>query len=327
MTVAGGVSEQTVQEATNILAALTGLPEESVTVTNSAALGDNGAMVVTAQDGDNVINIIVADDTPIVGASINNGLFETLVSADAGINIQSTAVAVTAANGADVLANLISASAADAAAAAAAAAAMAAYITDSSTIQSTYFGAAVEGVTPGAVTLDFSNGTGANVIQALDFTDSAVGTVSLNGAAGALIVGNGSVNILGDIGATVIGDSGDQIITGGLGADTLIGGAGEDTIFGGEQDTFGFGEEIGQTTLELGAIDVPFADADITFDFSSSGFTDIATLNASITQVLGMETWGTAAESTTYVFADGRTVTLIGVTADEVTAEMVNFVG
>ena len=321
MTVEGGVSEQTVLEATNILAELTGLPEESVTVTNSAALGDGGAMVVTAQNGDNAINIVVAGSTPIVGASINNGLFETLVSADAGINIQSTAVEVTAENAAANLANVLSAGAAPTPDSFVA---FLGGLTTPATIQSTDFGELVAGTEAASVTLDFSNGTGANVIQALDFTDSAVGTVTLNGAAGALIVGNGSLVIEGDIGATVIGDAGNQIITGGLGADTIIGGAGEDTIFGGQSDTFGFGQEIGQTTLELGTVEGDFLAADITFDFSTMGFGSVDILNSNIGQVLGMETWGTAEERTTYVFNDGRTVTLVGVTADEVLAEMVD---
>lgn len=335
MTVEGGVSEQTITEATNILAELTG-GSTTTEVINSQNIAGTDALVVAATDGDEVINIVVVNDNAVTAASVNNGVFETVVDVSANTQLQSTAAntaVVASAVTTFIQEQLSSATSGSEATQESVTNGLASiekiFANQESYVQVTKIEApVVEAGSQNVIKLDLLDA--GNVIQAIDLSGSTSATatkVIVEDAKAVMAVGSATIEISGDQGTMVAGDDADQILISGLGADTLIGGAGNDTIEGGANDTFGFNGTGGTTTINGLDSFENFADAGVTFDFSSAvyGLSDVDSLNSHISQVLGMETWGTANESTTYVFDNGMQVTLTGVTADEVTAEMVAF--
>jgi Ca2+-binding RTX toxin-like protein len=138
-------------------------------------------------------------------------------------------------------------------------------------------------------------------------------TLVLGNVSSAVIVGSGTVQVgSGTMSAIVIGDSADQLIIGGTGSDTLVGGGGSDTLVGGTgANTFGFNTAGEYTVRNLGAGD--------SFQFNIPGVDNFA-------QLVGLVTGATTVNgNTTYTFIGGSTITLVGITPDQVTANLIHF--
>lgn len=139
--------------------------------------------------------------------------------------------------------------------------------------------------------------------------------VTLKNVTNALLVDSGSVVIEGSTAARVVGDITDQKITGGDGNYTLVGGGGNDTLVGGAgDDVIGF-NAAGHYTIEgFDAAHDKLAFANI------ASITNLDQLNALITKVT--ETDG----NVTYEFNNGEaSITLVGVSADQITSDLVQF--
>jgi len=340
MTQIGGLSEQVQQEAESVLAAILGGTEALANITNIIEVGDSGAVSAVAEAvNGQVQSILVVNDTAVEEVVVNNGLFETMISATAGIDINSTASETALAGGEEVATYLntqltanLSAPDADVLQASLETvnlALQAAGVT-SANVQVTEITTA-EGSTNNAVVLDFSvlpeGADSQNVVQSLVMDSTS--TVQIIGATAVVATGGGTVEIGGGVagqaGTLVAGDTSDQTFIGGLGADTMIGGAGNDSIVGGAGDTIGF-NAAGNTSISgFGDESSSNGPLDVEFYFQFEGINNVVDVNSHITHVLGMETAGTANEQITYVFDTGMTVTLVGVTADQVLAEMVTF--
>ncbi len=138
-------------------------------------------------------------------------------------------------------------------------------------------------------------------------------TLVLDNVSSAVIVGSGTVQVSGTAPAIVIGDSANQLIIGGTGSDTLVGGGGSDTLVGGAGDnTFDFNAGGQYTVMSMGAGD--------SFQFNIPGITNLAQLNALVTNVVVQN------HNTIYSFVGGSTITLVGITPDQVTANLIHFV-
>lgn len=110
------------------------------------------------------------------------------------------------------------------------------------------------------------------------------------------------------------GDSRNQMLIGGDGNDTLIGGGGRDTLQGGAgKDVFAF-NALGDYTVN------DFTPGKDSLSFLFKGIDSIEALNKLITSVeQPTNTW------VTYHFGPNASITLLGVTASQLTAEMVHF--
>ena len=138
-------------------------------------------------------------------------------------------------------------------------------------------------------------------------------TLVLDNVSSAVIVGSGAVQVSGTAPAIVIGDSSNQMITGGTGSDTLVGGGGSDTLVGGTgSNTFGFNAGGQYTVRNLGEGD--------SFQFNVPGVDNFAQLAALVTGST------TVNGNTTYTFVGGSTITLVGITPEQVTANLINFI-
>lgn len=137
--------------------------------------------------------------------------------------------------------------------------------------------------------------------------------LELKGIESALLVGDGTVVVGDNINTHLEGDTKDQHITGGGGNDTLVGGGGNDTMIGGEgDDIFGF-NALGNYTVELGTNDK------LAFQFD--GINTVDDLIPFITNVTQ-----SSDGSITYEFVDGAaTITLVGVSIDEITVDLLQF--
>ncbi len=136
--------------------------------------------------------------------------------------------------------------------------------------------------------------------------------IELNGIENAILVGPGTVSVGDNTNVHLEGDNRDQHVTGGGGNDTLVGGGGNDTLIGGSgNDVIGF-NAVGNYTIEIDGADK------LAFQFDG-----INSLNDLLPFVTGVSE---ANGNVTYEFVDGAaTITLVGMTADEVTADMVIF--
>lgn len=169
------------------------------------------------------------------------------------------------------------------------------------------------GGTGGIISFDAS-GSARNELFALNLSDiNPNNTLHLRSLESGMLVGNGSVVVDGDTGANLQGDNRNQKITGSSGNDTLVGGGGNDTLIGGSgDDTLGF-NALGNYTIQLG-------DGNDKLAFQFDGINSIADLAPFITGV--SESNG----NVTYEFVDGAaTITLVGMTANDITADMVKF--
>jgi len=140
-----------------------------------------------------------------------------------------------------------------------------------------------------------------------------LGNANSTGVVNAVIIGPGHVAVNSNAPTLIIGDAGNQVFQGGTGQDTLVGGGGSDTLVGGSGiDVFGFNAG-GQYTIQGAGT----GDA---LQFSVPGVPNLAQLIALITGVVVQD------GNTTYSFAGGSTITLVGVTPDQVTANLIHFV-
>lgn len=139
-------------------------------------------------------------------------------------------------------------------------------------------------------------------------------TVTLRNVENAMLVDSGTVIIDGNTAAMVVGDITDQKIVGGGGNDTLVGGGGNDTLVGGGgDDVFGF-NAVGHYTIE------GFGSGNDVLAFDIGTITNVAQLESLITGV------SEANGNVTYEFYYGEaSITLIGVSADEISAGLVQF--
>lgn len=157
------------------------------------------------------------------------------------------------------------------------------------------------------------DGSDASATEALVFQLNDIkegNTLSLIGVENAILTGNGHVVISDDTDAMVFGDMFDQHIVGGAGNDTLVGGGGNDTLEGGSgADIFGF-NGLGNYTIKMDMNDK------LAFDFE--GLDSLLDLAHYMTGVI--ET----AEGLTVEFGPAS-ITLLGVSADDITADMVLF--
>lgn len=141
-------------------------------------------------------------------------------------------------------------------------------------------------------------------------------TLVLTGVDKALVVGAGSVKVDGSTPTALMGDSNNQLLVGGAGADTIYGGGGSDTLTGGSSaDTFGFNSAGRYTVSDFSG---KTGDA-ITFNIPG-----ITSLNQLAPFVTSIDT--SKAGQTTYNFAGGNAITLVGVSPADITAGMVKFI-
>ncbi len=330
MTVDGGITDQVKEEVKDILTTLTGGSND---VDYHKIKGSDTIIATTKSEG-KVVNIVVASNDAVKSATVDNGVFETIVDTPAKTSIVNVAAdSLLQANkamefisaelkgvGKDTTQTAIASSLNS----------FGKLMDHSNHVQVTKIkpSSDEENATQDVITLDLSKVE--NVIQVLDLSAStgiSDTKVIINHAKAVLAIGSATIEIIGKQGTIVAGDDANQLIIGGLGADTLMGGGGNDSIVGGQDDTFGFNSTDGKISIDGLSVFSDFTKANSTFDFSKDifGVSTVGELNSNINSVLGMETWGTADEYTTYVFQSGLEITLTGVTADEVTAEMVAF--
>lgn len=195
-----------------------------------------------------------------------------------------------------------------------------------------------QGTTPGSVTLRlvaltesntssgvraigpnevlFTAQSSAGTSELLTFFTQQLGankTLVLENVQAALIVGSGAVRLEGSGASFLAGDSGNQALTGSLGNDTLVGGGGNDTITGGAgSDVFGL-NALGHLTI---------TDFNVTADklaFSVPGITNVADLAPFFT---GLTVAGGAS---TLHFGDHLSITLVGVSPEQLTLDLLKF--
>lgn len=158
-----------------------------------------------------------------------------------------------------------------------------------------------------------TTGVASNEVFALLLSDIQQGDIlQLKGIENAVLVGSGTVQVGDNNDVNLQGDNRDQHVTGGGGNDTLVGGGGNDTLIGGGgDDVIGF-NATGNYNIEIDGADK------LAFQFDG-----INSLNDLLPFVTGVSE---ADGNVTYEFLDGEaTITLVGMTADEVTADMVIF--
>lgn len=137
-------------------------------------------------------------------------------------------------------------------------------------------------------------------------------TLVLQGVENALLTGAGAARVEGAAGARITSDSADQSITGGGGNDTLIGGGGHDTLAGGAgDDVFAF--------LRVGHFHIGDFGGGDRIAFNVPGVTNVAQLLGLVTGV------SQGAQGVTYEFGPSASITLVGLSAADVTADMVRF--
>ena len=161
------------------------------------------------------------------------------------------------------------------------------------------------------IVIDASAYAGVEVF-AINLAQAAPGQgVVFKGVANAIVAGTGSVSAEGSTAIRIQADMQAQNMTGGDGNDTLVGGGGADTLTGGlGDDVFGFnlmGHQVVtdfNTAHDKAAFDVP-------------GVTTLAQLGAMLT---GVEQTATGV---TYHFGHDASITLTGVSAADVTTNLI----
>ena len=141
----------------------------------------------------------------------------------------------------------------------------------------------------------------------------ATDALVLKGVEYALVANAGTVRVEDSSPIRLVGDLAAQDITGGGGNDTLVGGGGNDTLTGGlGNDVFGF-SALGHVTIK---------DFDVAHDtaaFSFAGLTNIQQLAALVTSV------DDAPTGVTFNFGHDASITLVGVSAAQITADFIKF--
>jgi Ca2+-binding RTX toxin-like protein len=162
------------------------------------------------------------------------------------------------------------------------------------------------------VKLDFS-GTPGDVVNVLVAqTGAKVEAVDAK-AVGFVGTGEVTVTTTDGSGTLVVGDAFAQKLDGSQnsGHDTLIGGAGNDTLVGGAGDVIGFNG--------LGHFTVVGTEKGVSFTFLFEGIHSVQDLAQYLTGIT--ET----ASGVTFHFGDAASITLVGVSASQVTADMIHF--
>jgi Ca2+-binding RTX toxin-like protein len=162
------------------------------------------------------------------------------------------------------------------------------------------------------ITLDVGGSANNEVFALLLNKLNPDNSLELKGIESAILIGSGTVFVGDNNDVNLQGDAADQHITGSGGNDTLVGGGGNDTLIGGAgTDIIGF-TELGHYTVEI--------DLNDKLAFQIDNVTSIDDLVAVLTDVT--ESNG----NVTYEFLDGHaSITLVGVTASEVTENLVQF--
>ena len=161
------------------------------------------------------------------------------------------------------------------------------------------------------IVIDSSSYTGVEVF-AINLSQAAPGQgVIFKGVANALVAGMGSVSAEGSTAIHLRADLQAQSITGGDGNDTLVGGGGNDTLTGGlGDDVFGFTGLGHHVVTDFGTGHDKLA-------FEVPGVTTLAQLGALVT---GVEQTSTGV---TYHFGHDASITLVGVSAAQVTTDLI----
>ncbi len=139
--------------------------------------------------------------------------------------------------------------------------------------------------------------------------------VALENIESAVITGNGAVRVSGSGAAIVVGDGASQLFVGGSGNDTLIGGGGNDTLNGGAgTDVYGItggaGSNVRIEGFTLGQDRIAFKLPGVTsFDQLLAAVTLVDYVNGNIVAT----------------FKDGSSVTLVGVTPDQLTLTLADY--
>ena len=172
-------------------------------------------------------------------------------------------------------------------------------------------GNGAQGAAATDIVIDASQDPGAQLFAVNLF--HATEAVVLKGVEAALVACAGTIKVEGSTPIRLAGDLAAQNITGGDGNDTLVGGGGNDTLTGGlGSDVFGF-SALGHYTL---------TDFDLAHDklaFGSAGVPNIQTLVHLISSV------DDAPAGVTINFGHDASITLVGVHASQVTADLVKF--
>jgi Ca2+-binding RTX toxin-like protein len=156
------------------------------------------------------------------------------------------------------------------------------------------------------------SGTKATEVLALELAGMKPGDVLvLKNVANAVLAGPGTVKVDGSGATRLVGDLFDQHIIGGGGNDTLIGGGGNDTLEGGAgSDVFGF-IAGGNYTIKM--------DKNDTLAFQIAGINSLAELLQYVTATKEVE------GGVRYEFGDAGSITILGISPSEITADMVKF--
>lgn len=137
-------------------------------------------------------------------------------------------------------------------------------------------------------------------------------TLALQNVEGAALAGAGTVKVEGTTAIRITSDNQAQSITGGTGNDTLVG-TGSDTLAGGAgNDVFGF-SGAGKYTVS------DFSKAGDMLAFNMTGVTTVDQLKAKVTSVVK------TSSSITYNLGADTSITLVGVSASDLTAAMLKF--
>lgn len=158
---------------------------------------------------------------------------------------------------------------------------------------------------------------GESTVTMLDIFDLQSGaSVNISEMENVMLIGGGRVVVTDDTNATIYGDTTDQIIVGGEGNDTLVGGGGNDSLVGGAgENTFGF-TSIGNFTIE------DFGSSEDLISFGDAGLQSLEDLAQILTGAADVD--GNAV----FTFFSGEnttTITLVGMSVNDITADMVNF--
>lgn len=141
----------------------------------------------------------------------------------------------------------------------------------------------------------------------------ASNAVVLKGVEYALVSNAGTIKSEGTTPVRIVADLAAQDITGGDGNDTLVGGGGNDTLTGGlGNDVFGF-SALGHVTIK------DFDVAHDTVAFASTGITNIQQLAHLVTSV------DNAPTGVTFNFGHDASITLVGVSAAQITSDLIKF--
>lgn len=137
-------------------------------------------------------------------------------------------------------------------------------------------------------------------------------TLALQNVEGAALAGAGTVRVEGSTSIRITSDNQAQSVTGGSGSDTLVG-TGSDSLTGGlGNDLFGF-SGAGKYTV------TDFNKAGDMLAFDMAGVTNVDQLKAKVTSVVKTST------SITYNLGADTSITLVGVSASDLTAAMLKF--